>query len=107
MSSAANGVDEITTWVVDHIGHSPKQRNVDVAERQLAIRYYMSESRCIRDLVRGNWKVLPLCSGCLRIGSFSWLRTDLFMQRALYDRFIQWVDEVIIWVAGHMGRLSK
>ena len=43
-------VDEIRTWVIDHMGQMPSKRTGDVTERTLANRYARFKMRCTRDL---------------------------------------------------------
>ena len=104
-------VDEIKTWVVDHMGRLPKGNSTDAIERALAARYFYIKRRCVRDL-------------CTRRGTVR-LRKYMPCEKAYFDnmeeivhgynslgplpsdRFMQRVDEIRTWVVDHMGQLPK
>ena len=82
--SVRSRVDEIRTWVADHMG------------ALFARRYVYYKMQCTLDLRK---------RGMLDARKFL-LWEKVYCERAvLRNRFMQRIDEIITWVADHMGQL--
>ena len=104
-------VDEIKTWVIDHMGLLPKANSTDATERTLAARYVYLKTRCMRDICTRQGMVrLRKCMPCEK-AYFDSIEEVLYEYKPLgqvpSDSFMQRVDEIRTWVVCHMGRLPK
>ena len=99
-------VDEIRTWVMDHMGRLPKRTSGDATERTLGNRWNMFNMRCRRDVGVSRCKFLP--SEKLYFERI-WEVVCGYesSQSASNARFVQQVDEIRRWVINHMGRLPN
>ena len=94
-------IDEIRTWVSDHMGRLPKRRSGDAREHILAKRYGQYKMRCMRDL---------RCVRKFRLWEklyFDRIDKEVVPFVSPSHSFMRRVDEIRTWVIEHMGRLPK